>query len=137
MLVQQQNRDKNVINRKYRYNNNIHKQTNKSMIIRNLILTSVKPKVSEFGARIPSSSNRKNPANKNRFFCFLAFYSAVTSHSIQIRAMSCSATHVTERDGAGTITVSPRNEAKQSGLVLISHGLGDTAEGTSSIINLK
>lgn len=93
----------------------------------------MKPKVSEFGARIPSSWNRKNPANKKRLFCFLAFYSAVTSYSIQIRAMSCSATHVTERDGAGTITVSPRNEAKQSGLVLISHGLGDTAEGFSDV----
>lgn len=38
-------------------------------------------------------------------------------------------THVTERDGSGTITVSPRNEAAQSGLIVICHGLGDTAEG--------
>lgn len=29
----------------------------------------------------------------------------------------------------GTITVTPRNEAKQSALVVILHGLGDTAEG--------
>ena len=36
---------------------------------------------------------------------------------------------VTERDAAGTITVSPRNEADQSALVVICHGLGDTAEG--------
>jgi hypothetical protein len=37
-------------------------------------------------------------------------------------------TSVTERNG-GTITVAPRNEAAQSALVVISHGLGDTAEG--------
>ena len=35
---------------------------------------------------------------------------------------------ITTRDG-GTITVAPRNEAQQSALVVIAHGLGDTAEG--------
>jgi predicted esterase len=35
----------------------------------------------------------------------------------------------TQRDGQGTITVSPRNEGDQSGLVVICHGLGDSAEG--------
>lgn len=34
-----------------------------------------------------------------------------------------------ERLGDGTIVVSPKNEADQSGLVVIAHGLGDTAEG--------
>ncbi len=47
--------------------------------------------------------------------------------------MSCSRTHITERDAQGTITVSPRNEAKQSGLVVISHGLGDSAEGFADV----
>jgi lysophospholipase-2 len=42
-------------------------------------------------------------------------------------------THITERDGAGTITVSPRNEADQSALVVICHGLGDTAEGFADV----
>eukprot|EP00560_Eucampia_antarctica_P006891 CAMPEP_0197823372 /NCGR_PEP_ID=MMETSP1437-20131217/708_1 /TAXON_ID=49252 ORGANISM="Eucampia antarctica, Strain CCMP1452" /NCGR_SAMPLE_ID=MMETSP1437 /ASSEMBLY_ACC=CAM_ASM_001096 /LENGTH=284 /DNA_ID=CAMNT_0043422505 /DNA_START=150 /DNA_END=1004 /DNA_ORIENTATION=- len=36
---------------------------------------------------------------------------------------------ITERSDNGVITVSPRNEAQQSGLVVICHGLGDTAEG--------
>lgn len=36
---------------------------------------------------------------------------------------------VTERDGKGTITVAPKNEADQSALVVICHGLGDSAEG--------
>jgi hypothetical protein len=41
-------------------------------------------------------------------------------------------TFITERND-GTITVSPKNEASQSGLVVISHGLGDTAEGFSDV----
>ena len=58
---------------------------------------------------------------------------ATPSNRQQHRAMSCSRTHITERDGSGTITVSPRNEAQQSGLVVISHGLGDTAEGFADV----
>jgi lysophospholipase-2 len=58
---------------------------------------------------------------------------ASTSNQKQHRIMSCSKTHSTERDGSGTITVSPRNEAEQSGLVVISHGLGDTAEGFADV----
>lgn len=42
-------------------------------------------------------------------------------------------THVTERDGSGTITVSPRNEASQSALMVICHGLGDSAEGFADV----
>jgi predicted esterase len=38
-------------------------------------------------------------------------------------------TFITERNGDGTILVSPRNEADQSALVVICHGLGDSAEG--------
>lgn len=41
-------------------------------------------------------------------------------------------TFITERND-GTITVSPKNEATQSGLVVIAHGLGDTAEGFSDV----
>jgi hypothetical protein len=40
---------------------------------------------------------------------------------------------VTERSGDGTITVSPQNEADQSALVVICHGLGDTAEGFADV----
>lgn len=35
----------------------------------------------------------------------------------------------TQRDGSGTVTITPKNEGDQSGLVVICHGLGDTAEG--------
>jgi hypothetical protein len=95
-----------------------------------------------------STSILRRRKSSRRNLCFLALYSAVTSQGIGAFAstyhnrqqqqqqhrsiMSCSATHVTERDGSGTITVSPKNEADQSGLVVIAHGLGDTAEGTSS-----
>lgn len=42
--------------------------------------------------------------------------------------------HVTERDASsGTITVSPRDEAAQSALVVLCHGLGDTAEGFADV----
>jgi hypothetical protein len=34
---------------------------------------------------------------------------------------------------SGTITVSPKNEEDQSALVVISHGLGDTAEGFADV----
>lgn len=37
----------------------------------------------------------------------------------------------------GTITVSPKNEAEQSGLVIISHGLGDTAEGFADVAEVS
>ena len=42
------------------------------------------------------------------------------------------ASYMTQRDG-GTITVQPKNEADQSALVVISHGLGDTAEGFADV----
>lgn len=40
--------------------------------------------------------------------------------------------HVTSRAG-GTITVKPRDASKQSGLVVICHGLGHTAEGFADV----
>jgi len=48
-------------------------------------------------------------------------------------------THVTTREGRGMITVAPRDESKQSALVVISHGLGDTAEGFADVaeVNVK
>ena len=45
-------------------------------------------------------------------------------------------TFTTERSG-GTITVSPKNEADQSGLVVICHGLGDTADGFSDVAEVS
>jgi len=38
-------------------------------------------------------------------------------------------THSTHRDNKGVVTVRPRNETEQSALVVICHGLGDSAEG--------
>lgn len=40
--------------------------------------------------------------------------------------------HSTTRSG-GTITVAPKNEATQSALVVICHGLGDSAEGFADV----
>lgn len=59
---------------------------------------------------------------------------AVPTAGILLSATRCAglatmSTHTTLRDGSGTITVAPRNEAAQSALMVISHGLGDTGEG--------
>jgi lysophospholipase-2 len=54
----------------------------------------------------------------------LFFRTFVPGESYSSRKM----TYVTERNN-GVVTVSPRNEAQQSGLVVICHGLGDSAEG--------
>jgi len=43
----------------------------------------------------------------------------------------------TERSGDGTITVTPQNEADQSALVVICHGLGDTAEGFADVAEVS
>ncbi len=46
-------------------------------------------------------------------------------------------THVIERDGSGTVTVSPRNEGSQSALMVICHGLGDSAEGFADVAEVS
>jgi hypothetical protein len=43
---------------------------------------------------------------------------------------------VTLRNG-GTITVAPKNEGDQSALVIIAHGLGDTAEGFADVAEVR
>mmetsp|Transcript_17870 Transcript_17870/g.32353 ORF Transcript_17870/g.32353 Transcript_17870/m.32353 type:complete len:324 (-) Transcript_17870:214-1185(-) len=42
-------------------------------------------------------------------------------------------THSTTQTGDGLITVAPKNEGDQSALVVICHGLGDTAEGFADV----
>ena len=104
----------------------------------------VRRKISSSPLPVPYSSRRSN-----RFFSIYTVAASLlilpsqgtsafaslhsTNNRQQHRTMSCSKTHMTERDGSGTITVSPRNEAEQSGLVVISHGLGDTAEGFADV----
>ena len=44
---------------------------------------------------------------------------------------------ITQRNGDGTIIVSPQNEAEQSALIVISHGLGDTAEGFADVAEVS
>jgi len=40
---------------------------------------------------------------------------------------------VVQKTGDGTVVVSPKNEADQSALVVICHGLGDTSEGFADV----
>ena len=46
------------------------------------------------------------------------------------------ASFTTLRQG-DTVSVSPKNEAEQSGLVVICHGLGDTAEGFVDVAEVR
>jgi hypothetical protein len=68
--------------------------------------------------------------------------SLILSATFSFQQHSCAAysaamsTHTTERD-SGTITVSPKNEASQSGLVVICHGLGDSAEGFADVAEVS
>jgi predicted esterase len=43
--------------------------------------------------------------------------------------------HIERNDG--TITVSPQNEAQQTALVVIAHGLGDSAEGFVDVAEVR
>lgn len=62
-------------------------------------------------------------------YCSLAATTSAAFAAAPHAAMSFS----TERSGDGTITVAPRNEADQSALMVICHGLGDTAEGFADV----
>ena len=44
---------------------------------------------------------------------------------------------LTERSENSVITVSTRNEAQQSGLVVLCHGLGDSAKGFVDIMKKR
>jgi len=44
---------------------------------------------------------------------------------------------ITERDGRGTITMTPKNEADQSALLVICHGLGDTSDGFDDVAEVR
>ena len=44
---------------------------------------------------------------------------------------------ITERDGKGTITMTPKNEADQSALLVICHGLGDTSDGFDDVADVR
>jgi len=61
--------------------------------------------------------------------------SATVLSNRSVFAFSSMSTHSTERSN-GTITVAPRNEAAQSALVVICHGLGDSAEGFADVAEM-
>jgi hypothetical protein len=85
----------------------------------------------------------KNMANligdRMRFLArsVLLFCSSATYHrKFAVSCLSASVVfrrsmHIERSDG--TVTVSPQNEAQQSALVVIAHGLGDTAEGFADV----
>jgi len=70
---------------------------------------------------------------KRLFHPFALSAALLTSNRSSVFALM--STHSTERSD-GTITVSPRNEAAQSALVVICHGLGDSAEGFADVAEM-
>ena len=95
---------------------------------------------------LPSSSRSR----RRGLFVVAAFVLATTSSSTfgpttsvgraySSFGRSSSMSFITERTGGdgGIITVSPKDESKQSALVVISHGLGDTSEGFADVAEVR
>jgi hypothetical protein len=71
-----------------------------------------------------------------------AFLTTNSFAPLSVRAYSSfsgMSTFITERAGGGNciITVSPKDESKQSALVVIAHGLGDTSEGFADVAEVR
>jgi predicted esterase len=81
--------------------------------------------------RLPSST-----LGYRRLFHHLAISATVLSNQSAFAFSTRMSTHATERSD-GTVTISPRNEASQSGLVVICHGLGDSAEGFADVAEVS
>mmetsp|Transcript_7701 Transcript_7701/g.11060 ORF Transcript_7701/g.11060 Transcript_7701/m.11060 type:complete len:348 (-) Transcript_7701:251-1294(-) len=71
------------------------------------------------------------------FVVAATFVTTVLSFHQEVRAYSSFSSRMSpfnmERDGKGTITITPKNEADQTALIVISHGLGDTSEGFADV----
>lgn len=65
---------------------------------------------------------------KTAFLFTLTLSLTFQNHITFSQAYSTMSKHTTQTDG-NTITISPKNEADQSALVIILHGLGDTSQG--------
>ena len=72
--------------------------------------------------------------SSGRLFRNVLLSTATLLHCSRPSAVAAAAmsTHTTTRRD-GTITVAPRNEATQSALMVICHGLGDSAEGFADV----
>lgn len=65
------------------------------------------------------------------------FVASLLSPTTTARALSYSMNFITERDNYGTITMTPKNEADQSALLVICHGLGDTSDGFDDVAEVS
>jgi len=86
-------------------------------------------------------SHQRPRALNQQFFChcppLLVVWGVCLFQNFAATAHAFSTMSVTERSNDGTIVVSPKNEADQSALVVISHGLGDTAEGFADVAEVR
>ena len=65
------------------------------------------------------------------------FLVSIVAQTTTSRAFSYTMNFITERDAYGTITMTPKNEAEQSALLVICHGLGDTADGFDDVAEVS
>lgn len=63
-------------------------------------------------------------------------FSTTFLNSRRIAAVTAMSAHTTTRND-GVITVAPKNEATQSALMVICHGLGDSAEGFADVAEVR
>ena len=77
------------------------------------------------------------PISKRSLSSLFLFLGAAVIPSPTRAFYSSMSTFTTERTGDGLVTVSPKNEGDQSALVVIAHGLGDTAEGFADVAEVR
>jgi alpha-beta hydrolase superfamily lysophospholipase len=71
-----------------------------------------------------------------RFQLLAPFFFQSAQRSFVSSYFTSMAPYVTHREN-GVITVSPKVESDQSGLVVICHGLGDSAEGFVDVAEVR
>ena len=85
-----------------------------------------------FCRRVTISRSRLLSPLKAAFFLV-----SIVAQTTPTRAFSYTMNFITERDAYGTITMTPKNEAEQSALLVICHGLGDTADGFDDVAEVR
>jgi len=113
------------------------------MIFRPFVRTSghlvTKAKVTTTTRTHYTTASSSSPLCHTRLFTSWTTLAALYCLSLPTRAFSyySKMNFITERDGRGTITMTPKNEADQSALLVICHGLGDTSDGFDDVAEVR
>eukprot|EP00934_Nitzschia_sp_Nitz4_P007812 Nitzschia sp. Nitz4//scaffold135_size62275//46161//47388//NITZ4_006356-RA/size62275-snap-gene-0.56-mRNA-1//1//CDS//3329535581//7802//frame0 len=77
--------------------------------------------------------SRSSFVSRRKVSSLLAVPFGLLLSSTRARSFAFMSPFTTMRDSSGTIIIAPRDEASQSALIVICHGLGDTAEGFADV----